>query len=361
MLKQLVVSICDKLGDFEYEIVIADDASTDDTKSYFMNCNNSRISYVRSDVNQGLFKNILLGVENASSQVVWIVSDDDNIGDPRFAIEGANSIDLGEADLVFGRTTIKYNSFEQTSTHVFKPVYTSQEFIDSWFENINYLCLSSILYRKSILLECFPNTNGYMGNTLDYDIIYHAAKRSKSIIFIDKIAYIWTKSQPTSLSGKSKDDLLFQMMNIFAFPIANFSVKREYDVEFFNKYILDAVNTLVSNYHISHNETIFAYVTRWIALNNIEKIYIYGKGEVGLMLKQYLLDKQILIEFFIDDTIKDDDCITYDYFLLNKHLAVKVGVIIATYKSSVERKILKKLTYVDNVVYLPLLSLTNDC
>lgn len=357
MLKRLIASIVDKLGNFEYEIVVADDASTDGTKSYFTNSVDSPVLYVRSDVNQGVFKNMLLGLKNANSQVVWIISDDDDIGDAKFAIDGANIINNAEADFVFGRMTVKYDTFEETSTHTFKPMYSPQEFIDSWFDNINHLCFSSILYRKSILLECFPDMNTYMGNTIDYHIMYHAAKLSNKIRFIDKIAYVWTKSQPTSLSGKSKGDLLFQLMNIFAFPIANFSAKLDYDIAFFNKYILDSVNTLVSNYYISNNEVVFKNVIKWIDSNNIDKIYIYGKGEIGIMLKQYLNYHGVNIEFFIDDFVSATDILTLDDTLKKELLFNNAtGVIIASYKCDVVVKIRQKLDFVaikmNNVVSL---------
>jgi len=344
MLKTLIGSIQNKLGDYSYEIIVSDDASMDGTQEYFTTNNNSKIVYVRSSINQGAFKNILQGYRNASSDLVWTVADDDNIGDEKFILDGIELMSSGNADVVFGRMSVKQGAIEEIKNYKFKDEYTSDEFINDWFEIIDHLCFSSFIFKRSILLDSFPDLDaGHFGNTLDYAIIYQIIKKSKKISFLDKVAYIWTKSVSTSMSGNARADLLLNAIHLFAFPISNFSKTKDYDIKFFNKYIIRAVDILLSNYYIDSNELYFAKIIDWYRSNNIEKLYIYGKGEVGIMLMQYLQENNIKIESFVDDVVDNTDCIRFDKFLETKNSLYVNGVVIASYKCDVAMKIYAKL------------------
>lgn len=348
MLKVLIRSIQDKFSGYEYEIIISDDASSDGTKEYFLGCNNNKIVYVRSETNQGAIKNILLGYKQATSDIVWTIADDDNIGESDFILRGVEAIICNKADVVFGRMIVRHASFDEVRNYKFKNNYTSDEFIEEWFNLINHVCFSSFLFKKDSLLDVYPNRDGFFGNTIDYDIIYKIIKKTKNIVFIDKIAYIWTKSSFTSLSGQSRGDLLTNLAHIFAFPLANFLQEKEHDVNFFNKYILSGVDTLISNFYIASSQVYFKKILDWYAVNKIDKLYIYGKGEVGIMLREYLDDNKIGIDFFIDDTVNDEDCIKYDVFLQDKALDAEIGVILASYKCDVILKIKSKIGELKN-------------
>lgn len=342
MLKNLIKSIQNKLSGLEYEIVVCDDASNDGTKEYFRKNRDKSIKYLRNNKNQGFFKNLLKGIKNASNLIIWAISDDDEIGEREFVVSGIELIEKNGVDLVFGRLLVRYKDFVDYKRADFKNIYTQKEFLDSWFEIINHLCFSSFLFKKETLLEVYPNTKNWLGNTIDYHIIYSVVKNSQKIAFVNKIAYIWTKSDSSSLSSKNRSDLLFMLANIFAFPLANFLPKRDYDVDFFNKYILDALNTLVSNYYISQNETIFKEVLNIAKDTKLKKLYIYGRGEVGIMLKSYLMANCDMFRGFIDDYVISDDVISFKDFLKN-NLFEDSLIVVASYKCDVTNRILRKI------------------
>lgn len=367
LLKELLFNIKNELNGLDYEIIISDNASSDLTESFFMDNEDQKIKYFRNEKNIGFFKNFLNGLQKASSQIVWVCSDDDNIGERSFFEDGIAILKRNEADLVFGRLLTKATSNSKADLvdlYPFKKEYTSQEYISDWINIRERISSACFLYKKDLFIEAHLKflDKAFHGGTIDYALHYHVIQNSNKIKFIDKVSYIWTISQnEKSVSGEGRGDLMWQMMNIFAFPMAYFNDKKDYDLEFFNKYILYGVNALLSSYHVAKNEIYFSNVLKWIKKEKLDNIYIFGRGEVGIALKNYLINNNIAINSFIDDNVNSKDCISFQGFN-EKFIEDKShkGILIASYKCQVEREILKQIvqSQVSNLKVLSLFELT---
>lgn len=368
-LKKVIDNIIKTLDGLDYEIVVSDNASTDGTKDYFDNLSNNNIRYYRNQENIGYFKNFLNGLEKATSEVVWVCCDDDDIGERSFFEEGLRVLKNSEADLVFGRlkkrATID-SSPDSIDKYNFQEEYSSKEYLSDWLNIRERLSSACFLYKRELFIKAhkkFLNLP-FHGGTIDYALHYYIIQNSSKIKFIDKTAYVWTISQnDSSVSGESRSDLMWYMMNVFAFPLAYFSPKKDYDLEFFNKYILYGVNALVSSYRIGRNDIYFEKVLNWINRNNLSEYYIFGKGEVGMMLYDYLQKKEVNIQCYIDDMIESEDCIlSEDFFKKYNKDGIKRGIIVATYKYEIERKIMKKLlnSKADNIEVLTLVDVVEE-
>jgi len=368
LLKTLLSNVFKTLNkcNFEYEVIVTDNASEDGTQQYFNEYKNPKLRYYRNSKNIGCSKNVLNGFSYATAPFVYGVLDDDNIGESEFFIEALSILQEEKADIVFGRLAKRTSPISEIiplDRYSFKDFYTSKEYLDNWFNLVERISTACFIYKKDIILNAMiSETNkDFLGGTTDYSIHYNVIKNVEKIAFVDYIAFVWTISQPTSISGEHRLDLLWQVMNTFAFPMANFSEKRNYDIDFFNKYILYATNAVLSSYCIGHNETYFEEVRNWLEKNKINKIFIFGRGEVGIMLNTYFQNNNIEVDSFIDDNICTSDCISYEHFK-QKRIEGNVAVIVATYKCEVERKISRKFLEnpISNVKVLSLFSLTQE-
>lgn len=363
------INITLALCSFKYEIIISDNASTDSTQEYFSKTTDPKIKYFRNKTNIGFYKNFLNGLKKAEADLVWLSSDDDNIGEAEFFEEGIKNLQKKEADLVFGRLQKRSNSSIENSAidrYNFQKTYTPSQYLDDWINIRERLSSSCFIYKKEIFLNAVLkyDKDTFFGGTIDYTLHYEIIKKSSKIIFIDKIAYTWTISRNNkSISGTHRSDLMWQMKNLFEFPNANFTPDRDYDVKFFNKYILYAIDAIKSSYYIGNNDIYFNKVFKWIKSHKLKNIYIFAKGEVGITLEYFLKQNDINIVKFIDDNINSEDCLSYGDFKSMQHLDKEAkGIIIATYKCSVDRKITNKLLeYQDtNTKVLSLISITED-
>lgn len=79
-LPRLLDSIIDS-GETKIEIVVSDNASTDNTKNIVERymCDYDYINYFRNEQNVGYDNNVDLAVRNSTSEYVWIIGDDDYI------------------------------------------------------------------------------------------------------------------------------------------------------------------------------------------------------------------------------------------------------------------------------------------
>lgn len=350
LLKKLLFNIKEKLSGLNYEIIVSDNASIDWTEAFFLEYKDSHIKYFRNEENIGFYKNFLTGLQKASSDIVWVCSDDDDIGERSFFEEGVKLIKNNQADLVFGRLITKASrdsAADLVDLYPFKEQYLSEEYLADWINIRERISSACFLYKKELFIDAHLKflELPFHGGTIDYALHYYIIKNSERIKFLDKIAYVWTISQnEKSVSGKSRDDLMWQMMNIFAFPMAYFDKNKNYDVEFFNKYILYGVNALLSSFHVAKNEKYFSSVLNWINENKLESIYIFGRGEVGMALKDYLIKNDISVVYFIDDNVNSEDTISFKTFeqkFVNEK-QIKT-IILSTYKCNVERSMLKKI------------------
>lgn len=360
-----VIETLDKC-DFEYEIIVSDNASVDGTQEYFLQNPHKRIRYFRIDKNIGCSRSVENALNQVKAEFVYCVLDDDDIGESSFFQKGIDLLKKGNIDYVFGRLETRVTPYDlpiPLDNYPFKPFYTPEEYLKNWFDIIDRTSSACSIIKTDLIMSSnlkFMDLP-FIGGTIDYAIRYDVIKNAKKIAFIDHTAFIWTISQPNSISGEHRRDLMWQLMNTFAFPMANFSENRSYDIEFFNKYILYATQAMLSSYCIGHNKTYFLKVENWITTHTIKNLYIFGRGEVGIMLNTYLKEKDIRIKYFIDDNMQTDDSIKFEEFQQMQHTD-NTAVIIATYKCAMERKISRKFLEnpINNLKVLSLFSLTQE-
>ena len=336
-----------------FELLIVDDYSTDNTKELVLSFNDKRIRYIKNEKNMGFFRNWQNAVKYVNSDfVIPLISDDDYLVYNKFIEESISHLQSdSNLDIVFGQYATVSNGHILNDSLNIKENYTGEELAENFDKYQKYLSLSSMVFRKKFL-DLISNPNFTLDNStisndqvIIFDILLHANK----VKFIKKIVYHWVKDDSfDTFSSKSSSNIYSSIKSktTLADHIVPYLEKKGLINDFYemlNRYFLNSFEEARMNYCISKNEINF----QKILTNNplLEEVYIYGRGEVGFQLKQFLLENNIKLKYFIDDYRFFDDTITCEQF--SNTQSHNSTVIIATYKIEFIHNIYKKLVSIN--------------
>lgn len=98
-LRELLSLIISSFDGRDYEIIVCDNASIDDTEEFVLSLACAELSYYRHVENRGVDYNFLFGLGKANKDYSWILSSDDTF-DVSLLDKFFDFIDLGKPDLV---------------------------------------------------------------------------------------------------------------------------------------------------------------------------------------------------------------------------------------------------------------------
>jgi len=340
-----------------FELIIIDDNSTDNTNNIINNMNYNNLYYYKNIKNLGYAKSALEGLNKAHFKYIIFITDDDTLVDNSFFESAIKLLEKDKSiDSVFARLdTIKNKEIIQNN-YPFKQRYTSIEFIQEIkklrFIFMEHFGFSTIIFKTKILKQTKPFSTIFdEAGSVDISTIIKYLYISRNIAFLDIRAYLWT-FEPTSLSGQKKDDLTFRSLQIVsgAIDIYDYFDDKEICKNTCNAYIKYAFDAILSDYEQLNNEVNFK--------NSLEKIkhdvFIYGRGWTGLALKDFLSCNGVNIKYFIDDyKINFEDTISLEELKMTKK---RITVIISSYKYKDIYNIYKKLLNLENIQILDLVS-----
>jgi glycosyltransferase involved in cell wall biosynthesis len=168
-LRECVQSILDQTYT-DFEIIILDDCSPDDTPAVARTITDPRVRYVRHEKNLGHLGNYNRGLELARGEYVWLISADDAIHDPTVLAGHVAALDATrDATFVFG-PAVKVRDGEVVGT--FGPrTWTADRVFDgpAFYRHIiksNFVCAPTALARRSAYaaIGMFPQDLPYAGD-----------------------------------------------------------------------------------------------------------------------------------------------------------------------------------------------------
>jgi len=332
-----------------FELLIADDCSTDNTKDLILSFNDKRIRYMKNEKNMGFFRNWQNAVKHVNSDfIIPLISDDDYLVYDKF-IEESISYFLTDTniDLVYANSATVCNNVILKDSGNLNQFNTGYQIAKSFDIYQQHLSLSSMIFKKKFL-TLITNPNFNLDNTtisndqvIIFDILLHANK----VKFLDKVVYHWTKDEHfDSFSSKSCSNIYSSISSKISLVdkltpyLTKKNIIRDFS-EMFNRYFLNSFEESRMNYFISQNDVIFNKI-----LNNnfkTKEIYIFGYGEVGQQLQRFFSSKSLTVKYFIYDYRTSENIITLQKF--SKKQTDDVIVIIASYKLMHIHNIYKKL------------------
>jgi glycosyltransferase involved in cell wall biosynthesis len=232
-----------------FEIILVDDGSTDNTREIIDSFNDDKIIYIYQDNSGGPSKPRNVGIQSSSGLLICLFDSDDIMLETKLE----DSVDLfsrSDVDLIFTdfsvideNSVITKSSFLEDYTYFRRLLEPIQGF-DHCFElkgaaynallNSNFIGTSSVIARRDVINEI-----GYFDESLknsdDIDYWYRVALKGKRIGFIDKIEHHYRR-RSGSISSRGLDNYV-PIIKVLENQFAN--VTNEDDLSLLKKRIAD--------------------------------------------------------------------------------------------------------------------------
>ena len=200
-IKRAIDSILNQSTDLEYEIIVVDDGSTDNTEEvvkYYEN--DERIKYYNKD-NSGVADTRNYGVKMATGDYIIFVDSDDYISEN--LLKDVEVYILQETELIKWNVTFvdeKQNEILKPESVSFEKV-TGEHGFNNLFGIDNLLdCLWNYAIKKELMIE-FPSGTYHE----DFAIMPLIILNAKSFVSIDKREYFYVQSENSIMREKNSE------------------------------------------------------------------------------------------------------------------------------------------------------------
>lgn len=310
-IEECIDSLIEQDTDYEYEVLIIDDGSTDDTskivKKYL---HIPYISYYYKD-NAGVSEARNYGIEKAKGKYIAFADADDYVKSC-YVDRLVKTAENDHCDMVTAGYTI---SFEKTKGKIDVIYKNSAVIIDDkkiymkMFSSNGLLNVSySKLYKKEIIIRNDIRFRKELktGEDLVFNLNY--LRNLQSIVFLDESIYIYNRRDVVSGVNSYKPDLLYMT------TICLDTLRQYYTI---NNLLDDELKQILGNYYLD-------YINAGI-YNLFRKECKLSFGEKKKMVNDYIeLDRD---HFYLSNNRKDQ-LSKLGYFLIKTR---KTSVIIGTY------------------------------
>ncbi len=339
------------------EIIVVDCNNLLSEEKDFYFTNNIFVNIFKPKQITGYYEALKFGLMQATGELIAFITTDTCLCDRDFINRAVNKFCSDKnIDMVFGKTEISSSLGFSVKDYSFKDFYSSEEFLEEW-EKLrmvfaDYFDLSGFVFKKKLLFSAEAFSSNYVNAlSLDASTLLKCAIISRKTAFIKTIAVKKKVKHPNKNSFNTKD-LTEQITNHFAFSfdIKDFIKRKNITVcnieRFLNKYADYAINSIYFDYFSNFDNENFTMLLKSGILKG-KKIYIYGKGWIGLALEKFLVKNNLRIEKFIDDYRTGDNIVDFETFI-NIYEKNSI-VIIASYKYKDSYKIFKKLSKIKDI------------
>lgn len=201
---------------FDYEILIGDDCSTDDTEkicSPYAEKYSDKTKYFRYEQNRGLLKNYKFLMEQSTGKYIAILESDDVWSNPQ---KLQKQISFLEDNSEYGLCAGDYSEMDEggNATKEWKKDF-DMDLNGDWYESLllrDHIGALTIVFRR-MLFDKYCNIDDFIQHnfkTLDYPILLSITAHSKACYIHENLASyrIWGKS--ISNSSDYEKDVAFQ-------------------------------------------------------------------------------------------------------------------------------------------------------
>jgi glycosyltransferase involved in cell wall biosynthesis len=183
----------------EFEFIIVNDDSTDNTEQIILSYTDPRIRYIKNEFNKGIAAARNIGMQHATGKYIAVMDSDDISMPHRFEIqyhylEKYNSIDILGASLIIFTT-----DSQNTKHYPFE-----SEYIKSFLFFDNAVAQPTVMMRRAFLLDNYLEYNNEINDgTEDFDIWFRAVLKGATIrnLQLSLTRYRISESQISQLSG----------------------------------------------------------------------------------------------------------------------------------------------------------------
>ncbi len=263
-----------------FEFIIIDDNSTDNTYNLIKSLNDKRIKLFRSNRNCGCTFNYHTGQNIAKGEFIAHI-DDDDISFPKRLETQINYME-NNCDIVLAGTFIETFGENMRPSWVF---YSDSEKINFSSNFYNPLCHSSIIYRKSFMEKNNINYDINKKCAQDYDFYKQILLKGGKISNLEEILvkYRMHKNRLTDIK-QTQDIQIYNAENI----------KRELQARYLKPNQIEEFNSLIADFPFNNY--------------NVNRVITAMK-----MLKDAIMSKNEYNSNKIDEVIKDIENLRFKF------------------------------------------------
>jgi glycosyltransferase involved in cell wall biosynthesis len=216
-LKEAVDSIM-RQSYINFEIIIVDDGSTDDTKEIVGGFNTTKIKYIYQENSGGPSRPRNIGIQNAAGDLISLFDSDDVMDSRKLEYAVKVFLKNPEVDFIFSNFNVinelgeilkndylkNYGSFRKFMTRINSCENSYHLSGDVYYELLvaNFIGTSSVVFKKSIFAEigCFDES---LRCAEDIDFWYRAARTRKNFAYLDIIGHSYRRRESSITSSSS--------------------------------------------------------------------------------------------------------------------------------------------------------------
>lgn len=161
----------------DIDIIVYDNASTDNTEEVVCSFKDSRITYVKNEKNLGLFGNLNKALANCKTEYIVVFHDDDIMLPKMIEIE-VDVLDKHKDAAIAGQLFTNKSTFNIFSFFLkyfknckiikYKIFRTRQFIINTIKQGTNIICCPSVMFRRQFIIKYGIHFEENLGNTADW-------------------------------------------------------------------------------------------------------------------------------------------------------------------------------------------------
>lgn len=181
----------------QFEFIIVNDGSTDNTEEIVRSCNDSRIRYFRNEVNKGNAYTRNVGMSKATGRYIAIMDSDDISLPDRVGLQIDYLEKHPEIDILGGAVEF----FDEKVSYI-KHFPSSPEFTKAFLFFKNAMFQPAVMFRRDMWERYKLSYNPERENMEDYDLWFRAAMAGAKLSSLNQIVLKYRVSE-TQLSHAS--------------------------------------------------------------------------------------------------------------------------------------------------------------
>ena len=272
------------------EVIVVNDGTQDNSEEIIINYQkrDSRIKYICSQENQGLFAARLRGYEAATGTYICSVDSDDTVGIDYHRVLMKKALETN-ADIVLSKFVVyesqtkKYHYRTLGNYEIerinFEGTQVLQEFLRTNGESSVWWLVWNKIYKKSLWDKCYDTLIKHKSHQVMLeDIIYGSVflSQSKRCVFVDCDAYFYNR-HPNASTGGNKDNKIIEknindIRNAFIFIVEYFEAIGQYKNA--KGFLNHLANWTLHAWTSVINRHILNPITKKNLLNQIESLII---------------------------------------------------------------------------------------
>ena len=253
------------LADINYEIIVIDDGSTDNTEYKIKKYSDKNIIFIKSK-NYGVSHARNLGLEKARGSYIAFCDSDDYLAENYYSV-AVRVLEKSDYDLVvLGFTKSNHKIRKCKRDKIFNNLTLINQ-IDYLKKNVLFNYPFNKVYRKQFIKSYFDESLS-LGEDVIFNLNYF--EMINKVYYLSNVNYIYTVNNDTSLSGKLRNDrlnniiFLYNQTREFFYKKFNEGCKKS----FYESAIKEALQYLLRTVFYAEN---YSEWKKYIEVNSIQE------------------------------------------------------------------------------------------